>query len=101
MNAYIAVTPKQTAQVSVVSEKEDPILAEWQYGLGKTIAYTSDTSGKWAGDWARWNEWPNFWSHLVTKTFPSYENIPYDMRVTEENGKTLLQLKSMKQPFYH
>lgn len=57
MNAYIAVTPKQTAQVSVVSEKEDPILAEWQYGLGKTIAYTSDTSGKWAGDWARWNEY--------------------------------------------
>ncbi|MBU5214404.1 VWA domain-containing protein [Heyndrickxia oleronia] len=94
MNAYIAVTPKQTAQVSVLSEKEDPILAEWQYGLGKTIAYTSDTSGKWAGDWARWNQWPNFWSHLVTKTFPSYENIPYDIRVTEENGKTLLQLKS-------
>lgn len=94
MNAYIAVTPKQNAQVSVVSEKEDPILAEWQYGLGKTIAYTSDTGGKWAGDWARWNEWPNFWSHLITKTFPSYENIPYDMRVTEENRKTLLQLKS-------
>ncbi|MGE8206725.1 VWA domain-containing protein [Heyndrickxia sp. NPDC080065] len=94
MNAYIAVTPKQTAQVSILSEKEDPILAEWQYGLGRTIAFTSDTRGKWAGDWARWSEWPSFWSQLVTKTFPSFENIPYEMNVRAENGKTSITLQS-------
>lgn len=94
MNAYIAVTPKQTAQVSIVSEKEDPILAEWQYGLGRTVAFTSDTSGKWAGDWARWNEWPNFWAKLVTSTFPSFENLPYDLDVKKENGETTITLHS-------
>lgn len=84
MNAYIAVTPKSTAQVSILSKKDDPILAQWQYGLGQTFAFTSDTSGKWAGDFARWEGWSNFWSQLVTKTFPSYENVPYEINLKKK-----------------
>ncbi|MEK5392171.1 VWA domain-containing protein [Margalitia sp. FSL K6-0131] len=96
MNAYIAVTPKSTAQVSILSKKDDPILAQWQYGLGQTAAFTSDTSGKWAGDFARWEGWSNFWSQLVTKTFPSYENVPYEINLKKENGDAKITLKSDK-----
>ena len=35
----------------LVSDKGDPILAHWQYGLGRAVAFTSDAKAKWARDW--------------------------------------------------
>lgn len=81
MNAYIGTTAKQTAMVIAESEKEDPVLAEWHYGLGKTIAFTSDSTGAWTGDWARWNEWPNFWQTAISRILPTYNEIAYDIRL--------------------
>jgi Ca-activated chloride channel homolog len=94
MNAYIATTAKQRASVPFLSEKEDPVLAEWQYGLGHTIAFTSDFSGKWSGDWARWEKWPLFINHLVTRTLPQYESEPYKVTLTKDKGGTTIGLES-------
>lgn len=94
MNAYIATTPKGRAQVPILSEKEDPILAEWQYGMGHTIAFTSDFSGKWSGDWARWENWPLFINQLVTKTLPQYESEPYRIQFSNVDGNPILSLES-------
>jgi Ca-activated chloride channel homolog len=93
MNAYIATTPKSRAAVPFMSEKEDPVLAEWQYGMGHTIAFTSDFSGKWSGDWARWEKWPAFVSHLVTRTLPQYETEPYKISLDKKEGNTIVSLE--------
>ncbi|WP_432354807.1 VWA domain-containing protein [Sporosarcina sp. A2] len=77
MNAYIATTAKQTADVAAISPKEDPILAEWKYGLGRTLAFTSDSSGKWSGDLASWEQYPEFWNTAMTRILPSYSSAPY------------------------
>ena len=37
MNAYIATTLKSTATIIGESHKEDPVLAEWMYGLGEQL----------------------------------------------------------------
>lgn len=81
MNAYIGTTAKGTARVIAESEKGDPVLAEWQYGLGRTIAFTSDSTGVWSGDWARWNQWSDFWHTAVSRLLPSYNEIAYDIRM--------------------
>nr|WP_233711364.1 VWA domain-containing protein [Lederbergia citrisecunda] len=94
MNAYIAVTPKATSHMILSSDKEDPILAEWQFGLGRTIAYTSDLSGKWAGNWAKWGEWPHFINQLMSRTLPTYNSEPYTIHVENRNGQTVIQLQS-------
>lgn len=80
MNAYIATTAKQTATVIAESKKEDPVLAQWQYGLGTTIAFTSDSTGAWAGDWARWSQWNRFWQTAIAKLLPAYNDVAYDIR---------------------
>lgn len=77
MNAYIATTPKQTATIVAESHKQDPILAEWMYGLGRTIAFTSDATGKWSGDLARWANYPEFWNTAAARLLPSYREVPY------------------------
>src|SRR5690606_2609236 len=43
----------------------DPLLAVWQYGLGRAVAWTSDASGRWASDWVRWEMFPRFWAQTV------------------------------------
>lgn len=45
----------------------DPLLAIWQYGLGKGAAWTSDLSPNWAGDWMEWNQYQPFVSQLMTE----------------------------------
>lgn len=99
MNAYIAVTPKDRARVPISSEKEDPVLAQWQYGLGSTLAFTSDLSGKWSGDWARWEGWPGFLNQIVTASLPQYDSEPFTVSVGKEDGNTIVSLaSSSKEP---
>ncbi|MFJ6210669.1 VWA domain-containing protein [Lysinibacillus sp. NPDC092081] len=86
MNAYIGTTAKQGATVIAESGKEDPVLAEWQYGLGKTFAFTSDSTGKWTGDWARWQNWGTFWQTLISKMLPSYNDVAYDVRLESDGS---------------
>jgi uncharacterized membrane protein len=61
---YVATTPRQTAQV-ILSGPEpyhDPILAAWQYGLGRAIAFTSDATARWAANWVAWDGFAQFWN---------------------------------------
>lgn len=84
MNAYIGTTAKQGAIIIAESKKEDPVLAMWQYGLGKTFAFTSDSTGKWTGDWARWDEWTPFWQTMVSQMLPNYQEVAYDIRLQSD-----------------
>lgn len=86
MNAYIGTTAKTTANVIAESEKEDPVLAEWQYGLGRTIAFTSDSTGAWTGDWGRWDRWVDFWNTAISRLLPTYNEIAYDIRMDGEGS---------------
>lgn len=43
----------------------DPILSSWQYGLGKSVAFTSDSGRKWASAWGGWDQYRKFWGQAV------------------------------------
>lgn len=62
---YVVTSPKPTAEVHLVTERGDPLLASWRFGLGKTVAWTSDAKGRWAGDWLGWPGYGKFWAQLV------------------------------------
>lgn len=65
---YVGASPKATAQVILETHLGDPLLASWQYGLGRAVAWTSDATGRWAGEWVRWNGFPAFWAQMVRWT---------------------------------
>ena len=46
---------------------------QWQYGLGRSVAWTSDSTGRWAKDWVGWSGFNRFFSQLVSWTFPGEE----------------------------
>jgi len=63
---YIAATPKTASNpVIVSSEKQDPILTVWQYGLGRTVAWNSDVIGEWSGAFAGEEDYVQLWKRIV------------------------------------
>ena len=70
LRAYVATTPKQTAEVVLDSPYPDPILARWQYGLGRAVAWTSDVNGQWSKEWVTWSSFAPFFNQVVGWTFP-------------------------------
>jgi uncharacterized membrane protein len=73
------------SMVTLRGKENDPILAHWQYGLGKSVAFTSDTAVRWAKGWPSWSKYRAFWEqHVRWAMRPSGSA---DMRVnTEDQG---------------
>ncbi|RLQ92912.1 VWA domain-containing protein [Planomicrobium sp. Y74] len=88
LNSYIATTAKDTARVVAESEQEDPVLAEWNYGLGKTVAFTSG-SGAWSGDFQSWSNWPAFWNRSVSQILPSFTEAPFSVSRKQQGLYTI------------
>jgi uncharacterized membrane protein len=65
LQGYVGTSPKGGGQIVLVSDAGDPVLAQWQYGLGRVVAWTSDAKGQWAKEWVGWQEFPRFWAQAV------------------------------------
>jgi hypothetical protein len=68
LKGYMVTRPKPGAQVVLSSEARglnDPILAHWRYGLGTTMAYTSDVVPRWSAKWIGWKSFSKFWVQAV------------------------------------
>ena len=66
---YVKTTRRTSAQVPLVTETGDPLLAHWRFGLGKATAFTSDAKSRWASLWiARWPDFGRFWSQVLRDT---------------------------------
>jgi Ca-activated chloride channel homolog len=71
LGGYVATTVKGTAELVLMSHQEDPVLATWRYGLGRTAAFTSDAKAKWGVLWLRWQNFNKFWAQLTRWTLRS------------------------------
>ncbi len=92
LHGYVAATGKDLARVVLVSPAEDPILAIWQYGLGRSEAFTSDATGRWAKDWVTWPGYVDFWSQAVRAVTARLEASPLHVEVDMEGGEAILRV---------
>ncbi len=65
LTGYVATSRKDLAQTPLISHKGDPLLAHWQFGLGRSVAFTSDAKAHWAAYWLQWPEFTRFWGQTV------------------------------------
>ena len=55
----------QTPVIVPTPESKDPLYAYWNYGLGKSIAFTSDLSARWCANWVAWDGFQSMWEQSV------------------------------------
>lgn len=87
LKGYVCSTPKALADVAVISDKDDPVLAHWQYGVGKAVAFTSDAQTRWAAQWTQWNKFAKFWAQVVRWTLRGQMSQNLQMHTEVADGK--------------
>lgn len=65
LKGFVATMAKDTAEVLLEGPDEEPLLARWQYGLGRASMFTSDCKNRWAADWVEWDGYGKFWTQVV------------------------------------
>lgn len=83
---YVATSVKPRAETPLLSDKGDPLLAHWQYGLGRTVAFTSDAKPKWAQQWMPWPKYRQFWSQVAQWSLRKIESADFNTDVTVDRG---------------
>ena len=89
---YVATTAKQTAEVILRGPApfKDPLLAAWQYGLGRSVAFTSDATARWGANWVNWSDFVRFWDQAVRWTITEGTTNNLESRVVMEGEQARL-----------
>lgn len=65
LTGYTGTKLKDTAIELLSTDKEEPLLATWPYGLGRTAVFASDAKDRWAANWIGWRGYGPFWTRVV------------------------------------
>ncbi|WZL82059.1 VWA domain-containing protein [Vallitaleaceae bacterium 9-2] len=87
LDGYVATREKNMAKVVLSSPDNDPILATWQYGLGRTMAWTSDMNGMWTSQWLNWPQNKTLWANSMAWLVQQQINQDYSVQTEYVNGE--------------
>lgn len=87
INGYVLTQVKDNplVEVSMVSpvpadERTSTILASWNYGLGRAVAFTTDGGQRWAKPWTEWSGYDDVFTQMIR----------WSLRPQEEDGKFMV-----------
>jgi len=90
---YTTSEAKDGASVPIRIERgkeRSPLVAAWQYGLGRTAIFAADPDSMATLTWVHWNRYAEFWSQLVTWAMRPGDTGPFDLRIISESGGGLM-----------
>lgn len=94
---YVATTEKDAAKVLVRSHKDEPILAIWNFGLGRAISWTSDVKPAWSKEWISWDNFGKFWGQVVNWAVPAADaGSDFDLSVSMNHGVGEINIDTQK-----
>ena len=70
LQGYIRFQSRPTADTILEADAKDPLLARWQYGLGRAAVFTSDAKNRWAASWVTWPGFDRLWANIFRDLLP-------------------------------
>lgn len=92
LKGYVSTLARDTAEVVLEAQDEDPLLARWHYGIGRSVMFTSDVKNRWATDWLKWDGYGKFWAQLVRETLRREHGAEVDFRVQRKGDSAEVEL---------
>ncbi|HEY5770584.1 MAG TPA: VWA domain-containing protein [Terrimicrobium sp.] len=86
---------KPGAELLLSTERGDPLLAHWRYGLGRVAAFTSDAKARWASEWLGWPGYGKFWGQLARMLVRPPERNDLVARVREEGDRLIVDAEAV------
>lgn len=93
---YVTTRPKPTSELILSTEKGDPLLAWWRYGLGMTVAFTSDAKSRWAAEWLSWPGYSKLWSQVVRHAMRKSDAKGVFVQTTQKDGVATVTLDAVQ-----
>ncbi len=99
LGGYVLVIPREgAASVRIfnsTSEGQDPIFADWNFGLGRSVAFTSDVAGRWGKSWVAWSDFKPFWEQTVRWLMrpPTPQNLA--LRTHVDGDRAVVELEAL------
>ena len=98
LDGYVATAErdpvKSPAIVALISDKDDPVYAVWQYGLGRAAAFASDAKPRWANKWMNWSGFGQFWTQLLRDVLRRESNGGLSPRVEMTAGRGHISIEA-------
>ncbi|MBI3922563.1 MAG: VWA domain-containing protein [Armatimonadetes bacterium] len=92
--AYDLTSDRPLARTILRTHKDDPLLAGWQYGLGTSIAFTSDAKPRWARQWIPWGGFSTFWTNVVRSSFRRTGKTRYAITTQVDRGEAKVEMQA-------
>jgi Ca-activated chloride channel homolog len=92
---YNATKPKPSADILLATERGEPLLATWRYGLGQTAAFTSDAKARWASEWLAWPGYTKFWTQVARGLLRKSGAAAFEINRRELSDRLELQIDAM------
>jgi uncharacterized membrane protein len=91
----VATSEKPRAETPLLTDKGDPLLAHWHYGLGRSVAFTSDAKAKWGKIWLNWDKYRQFWSQVGQWSLRRIENADFVTDVNVDKGEGVINVEAL------
>lgn len=98
LDGLVITTGKPLADIPLVRPTDvgnDPVLAQWQVGLGKTVAFTSGMWSRWGTAWAQWGKFSKFWSQVVRWASRQAESAALDVSTSVHGGRGKIRVEAL------
>ncbi|MGQ9547273.1 MAG: VWA domain-containing protein [Roseiflexus sp.] len=95
LKGYVATSLKPGADLVLRSPDDDPVLAVWQYGLGRAAAWTPGAEAPWAADWSNWPDYGRFWAQLIRYTLPEPDSGSLQVRAVRDGDSVRIIADSL------
>ncbi len=80
----VVTYPKPGSQI-IFNTEQGPLLSSWQYGLGRSIAFTGGFTGKWGKQWVEWEHFEKMTSQMIKWVQKSDPKTKYNVTITNKN----------------
>ena len=87
ITGYIAATTKSGAREVITTSEDDPLMSAWQYGLGHSIAWTTNASGEWNAALAQQDDYLEMWNKMLSYACMQSDIGQDSVSVTKRRGK--------------
>jgi uncharacterized membrane protein/Mg-chelatase subunit ChlD len=98
LQGLVLTTPKPLIEMPLAAKTDagsDPLLANWQVGLGRSVAFTSGMWNRWGAQWLDWEKFKPFWSQSIRWAMRKSGTSDLDIQTSIEEGRGKLVIDAV------
>jgi len=98
LGGLVLTSPKPECTMPIArktTDGTDPVLAHWNYEMGKMAVFTSGWWPKWGTQWTAWPKFGKFWAQLIRWTMRQQGSADFDVITRLEGNKARVVIEAL------